>query len=144
MLEKAAHELLQETMGEKADKLRRRITIALVNTPTEISMREIRGDMTAKFIRVLGTVIRMSDVETIPLMLDFECENEHRTSVTANSDLSIFIPKKCTESGCGASHTIIGGIYEDYQILDMQERSEDLAFGHAAQDNKRLYARGFG
>ena len=128
-LEKAAYEMLQENLGAETKKMQRRVKIALVNTPTEISMRKIRGDMVAKFIRVLGTVIRMSDVETIPLKLDFECENEHIYSVIANDDLSIFIPKKCTVKGCGANHTIIGGVYEDYQVLDMQERSEDLPSG---------------
>ena len=128
-LEKAAYELLQESIGAEINKMLRSIKISLVNTPTEVSMREIRGDMTSKFIRVRGTVIRMSDVETIPLRLDFECENEHHISVTAKEDLSIFEPKKCTEKGCGANLRIINGVYEDYQILDMQERSEDLPSG---------------
>ena len=128
-IEQAAYELLTEIIGGKAKKLRRSIKISLMNTPTEVSMREIRGDMTSKFIRVRGTVIRMSDVETIPLRLDFKCEEEHSSYVTANDDLSIFMPKKCTEKGCGANLMIVDGIYEDYQILDMQERSEDLPSG---------------
>ena len=66
MLEKAAHEILEELIGAETKKMRRGVKIALVNTPDMIAMREIRGDLTSKFIRVRGTVIRMSDVETIP------------------------------------------------------------------------------
>ena len=128
-LEKAAFELFSELMVDEAKTTHRKIKIALVNTPTEVSMREIRGDLTSKFIRVRGTVIRMSNVETIPLRLDYECENEHHTFATANEDLSLFEPRKCTEKGCGANLMIVDGVYEDYQILDMQERSEDLPSG---------------
>ena len=129
MLEKAAHEILEELIGAETKKMRRGVKIALVNTPDMIAMREIRGDLTSKFIRVRGTVIRMSDVETIPLRLDMRCEEDHITITKANDDLSIFPPKKCTVGGCGGNLTVIGGVYEDYQILDMQERSEDLPSG---------------
>ena len=129
-MSKAAFLILSETFGTNIKGTKRKIEISLVNTPNQVSIRGIKSATVGEFISVSGMLIRISAVESLPLLLYHACPTGHITQVKANNTYIIQDVKKCSFKGCGStSLEIIDGIYEDYQIISVQETTEDLQAG---------------
>ena len=113
-----------------AKKLTREIRIVIRNYPNLISMREIDAKYYNKYVTIRGILIRMSAVEMIPLVLVFECPDHHYTIAKAESDFSMEVPTMCVNPTCGSKRlTRVNAVFMDYQILEIQERAEDLPAG---------------
>ena len=123
--------LLHEHTGEKlSDEEKTRVKISLTNVPPNVSIRDINSAIVGKYVNVSGMVTRMSIIESIPLIMWYKCEAGHITEAVALDDLSIDTPGQCANSKCRLKdlrrHS---AIYTDYQIIDVQENSEDLPSG---------------
>ena len=107
-----------------------RVRVSIHNTMRDISIREINSDMVEKFVCISGMMIRMSSIESIALAIKYGCREGHDFWIMADKNLEIWKPVHCTAGKCkNKDLEEISGIYEDYQIIDIQEKADDLPAG---------------
>lgn len=129
---RAVHEILRERHRRYAEKMRERIRVRIANYPHRLSVRNINSHHTGRFVSVTGILIRTSQIESILKVAVYECPAKHLTRLKARVDHSIDEPAKCSDQKC--THRTLElrqdkSTFIDYQIMDLQERPEDMPPG---------------
>ena len=129
---RAIKETLQVRYPEYAESIQDEIAVRITNYPAKKTVREINSKSSGKFISIKAMLIRMSPVESIPMIAAYECPDGHVTKFEAKNNFSIGIPIVCDNPSCKHREFEIlqsASTFEDYQILQLQELPQEMPSG---------------
>ncbi len=129
---RSVKETLQVRYTDYAESIKDEVSVRIANYPLKKSVREINSKTTGSFIAIKAMLIRMSAVESIPIVAVYECPDGHKTIITAKKNFSVGIPIVCNNPNCKHRDFELNqeaSTFVDYQILHLQELPNELPPG---------------
>jgi len=129
---RAIKEILQVRYPDYAESIKDDISIRITHYPLKKSVRQINSKTTGSFITIKAMLIRMSAVESIPIIAVYVCPENHPTKITAKKNFSIGVPIVCGNPSCKHRDFELlqeASTFVDYQILQLQELPGELPPG---------------
>ena len=129
---RAIRQVLGTRFPDYAKRIKNEITVRITNFPNKCSVREINADNSGQYITIKGMLIRMSAVESIPVVSTYQCTENHITVVKARRDFTTRVPVQCNKEKCKQRDLELvpqQSTFVDYQILQLQELPGELPAG---------------
>lgn len=129
---RAIKETLQTRYPEYAESIKDEITVRITGYPLKKTVRQINSKSSGRFISIRAMLIRMSPVESIPVVAVYACPDGHLTRLTAERNFSISVPVICGNANCKHRDFVIRqdeSTFEDYQIIQLQELPGEMPAG---------------
>lgn len=115
-----------------AESIKDEISVQITNYPGKYSVRQINSKNTGQFITIKAMLIRMSTVESLPIVTAYKCTDDHITIIHSKKDFTTNTPIICNNPKC--KHRDFEAVpqkstFVDYQILQLQELPGELPAG---------------
>ena len=129
---RAIKESLQTRFPKYANSIKDETSVRITNYPGIYTVRQINSKNAGQFITIKAMLIRMSAVESLPIVAAYRCPDEHITVVHSKKDHTIKVPIVCTNPKCKQKDFEMmpqKSKFVDYQILQLQELPGELPAG---------------
>ena len=128
---KAVFSILYEIHPDYAEEISNNIKVRIGNYTVQKGLREINAEAINKLIAVSGMVVRTSEVKPLAKKIGYRCLNCGEINEAQLKSLVLKKPLKCKQ--CSEKELEMDpdtSIFIDFQMVRLQELTEDLPAGH--------------